>query len=176
MLSWVQAQLAGKSQEEFPTLGDVFATSQQQDVKDGPGDSRWEPITPRTFLFKKFFKLLKPTDRHYQIVEVMQRCGFTLPVLETLPEAILVPLQDAIAQSQTNPPASWPSKLLGLVNRSDINMILKPNKPSGAASLGSAVSNSLVVIFVFSPQGLTNDIESLTQRQLGLPNDMRDYR
>ncbi|TPX17843.1 uncharacterized protein E0L32_002944 [Thyridium curvatum] len=138
VLSWVQAQLAGKNQEEFPTLGDVFATSQQQDVKDGPGDSRWEPITPRTFLFKKFFKLLKPTDRHYQIVEVMHKCGFTLPVLETLPEAILVPLQDAIAQSQTNPPASWPSKLLGLVNRSDINMILKPNKPPGAASLGSA--------------------------------------
>lgn len=62
------------------------------------------------------------------MVEAMQECGMTSHFLETLPEAILVPLQDAISLCQPHPPASWNDELLQLVKRSDISLILAPEK------------------------------------------------
>jgi anaphase-promoting complex subunit 1 len=62
------------------------------------------------------------------IVEAMHGAGMTPRVLETLPEALLAPMQDAIAMCQAKPPSSWSRELLELVNRGDISLILEPGR------------------------------------------------
>ncbi|KAI1385961.1 uncharacterized protein F4822DRAFT_358693 [Hypoxylon trugodes] len=82
-------------------------------------------IVPRTKMFEDLFKELSVRSRTpVQFVEAVYQSGITPIVLETLPEYVLVPLQDAIAQCQSTPPSSWPKGLLDLVNRSDIGSVL----------------------------------------------------
>lgn len=80
-------------------------------------------------MFKRFFSLLVSTTTHAEVVELMSQCGFTVDVLETLPEAVLTPLKDAISMCQSRPPATWSKELLALVHRSDIATVLKRHKP-----------------------------------------------
>lgn len=79
-------------------------------------------------MFKRFFKIIKPKSTAIQMVEAMQECGFNSYVLETLPEAVLTPLQDAISLCQPHPPSDWSTDLLDLVKRGDISLIVKPGK------------------------------------------------
>jgi len=55
----------------------------------------------------------------------MHDCGFTPQILETLPEAVCIPLQDVIFMCQPNPPSSWSKSLLTLVNRADVGGALR---------------------------------------------------
>lgn len=91
-------------------------------------DKRWDAITTRTLMFKRFFKVIKPKSTAVGMVEAMQDCGFNNYVLETLPEAVLAPLQDAISLCQPHPPSQWSNDLLDLVKRSDISLIVKPTR------------------------------------------------
>lgn len=68
----------------------------------------------------------------------MSRCGFTVDILETLPEAILTPLRDAISMCQSRPPTSWSKELLALVHRSDIATMLKRHKPLQVLAINAA--------------------------------------
>ncbi|KAM3565588.1 hypothetical protein MY1884_000121 [Beauveria asiatica] len=63
-----------------------------------------------------------------EMVETMQAQGFTNSILESLPEAILVPLQDAISLCQPHPPTGWPDDLLKLIKRSDMSSLLSSKK------------------------------------------------
>lgn len=104
-------------------------------------DSRWDSILPRTLMFKRFFSLVKPNATAVQMVEVMKDCGLTNHVLETLPEAILIPLQDAIALCQPHPPSSWSDEMLELVKRTDISLILTSSKRPRPAMSNILVSS-----------------------------------
>lgn len=84
---------------------------------------------PRTFMFKRFFSMLNSSITHAEVVELMDQCGFTVEVLETLPEAVLTPLKDAVSMCQARPPTTWSKELLSLVHRSDIATVLKRHKP-----------------------------------------------
>ena len=90
---------------------------------------RWQQITPRTFMFQSLFEKLFAKQGSHGLVEAVHSCGFTSSVLETLPEAVLVPLQDAIVRCQPRPSRSWPKELLELINRSDVSMMLASKKP-----------------------------------------------
>lgn len=92
---------------------------------------------PRTLMFKRFFSSLNSTTTHAEVVELMNQCGFTIDVLETLPEAVLTPLKDAISMCQSRPPTTWSLDLLALVHRSDIGTVLKRHKPSQIATLNT---------------------------------------
>ncbi|EHA50327.1 hypothetical protein MGG_03314 [Pyricularia oryzae 70-15] len=127
ILDWVQEQLGGSSGEPFPTLADVYSTATQSH-KDGLDDRRWSNITPRTLMLRNFFRSLASTRSHAETVETLHRCGITGEVLETLPEAIATPLRDAISMCQSHPPQHWPKELLELVNRTDISLILQPDR------------------------------------------------
>lgn len=105
-------------------------------------DSRWDSILPRTLMFRRFFSLVKPNATAVQMVEAMKNCGLTNHVLGTLPEAVLIPLQDAIALCQPHPPSSWSDEMLELVKRTDISLILTPSKRPRPA-----MSNILVSIY-----------------------------
>lgn len=81
-------------------------------------------------MFIKFFDKTGPGSDAVSMVEAMHAAGITKRVLETLPEAILTPLRDAISRCQPRPPASWSKELLHLVGRGDISLILEPPKKS----------------------------------------------
>ena len=63
-----------------------------------------------------------------QFVEALFAAGANLLVLESLPEAILAPLQEAIVQCQREPPTSWSKELLAIVGREDVNTLLTPGE------------------------------------------------
>lgn len=89
-------------------------------------------------MFKRFFSSLNSTTTHAEVVELMNQCGFTVVVLETLPEAVLTPLKDAISMCQSRPPTTWSLDLLALVHRSDIGTVLKRHKPSQMTTMNTA--------------------------------------
>ncbi|KAI1429055.1 hypothetical protein F5Y12DRAFT_589923 [Xylaria sp. FL1777] len=82
---------------------------------------------PRIKMFDDLFRRL---ESHKQsptyFVEAIHQSKITSLILESLPEAILVPLRDAIAQCQPNPPPGWSTGMLELVDRADVDSILLP--------------------------------------------------
>ncbi len=96
---------------------------------------------PRIIIFEKLFKILNTgTKTPVEFVEAMHKSGITPFILETLPEAVLVPLRDAIVQCQGNPPSIWSRELLGLVNRSDVGAIFSPSNRHNSNSASMLVS------------------------------------
>lgn len=93
---------------------------------------------PRTFMFKRFFSSLTLATTHVEVVELMNRCGFNVDVLEALPEAVLTPLKDAISMCQSRPPTTWSKELLALVHRSDIATMLKRHKTLQVLAINAA--------------------------------------
>lgn len=63
-----------------------------------------------------------------QFVEALAAAGIDLPLLETLPEAVLAPLQEALVQCQNEPPTAWSKDLLAIVGREDVNVLLTPGQ------------------------------------------------
>ncbi|PSR81947.1 hypothetical protein BD289DRAFT_484154 [Coniella lustricola] len=129
VFDWIESQFAGDQSVEFPTLADIYATIAQKPISADDAYRRWSSVMPRTFMFKRLFSYLTPDISHSGMVELMHRCGFTVEILETLPEAVLTPLKDAISMCQSRPPSAWPTELLSLVHRSDIATMLKQHKP-----------------------------------------------
>ncbi|KAI6080659.1 hypothetical protein F4821DRAFT_251015 [Hypoxylon rubiginosum] len=82
-------------------------------------------IVPRIKIFERLFQRLSLRRRTpVDFVEAMYQSGITPILLESLPEYVLVPLQDAIAQCQPSPPSKWSKGLLNLVKRSDVGSVL----------------------------------------------------
>ncbi|OTB03192.1 hypothetical protein M426DRAFT_180859 [Hypoxylon sp. CI-4A] len=82
-------------------------------------------IVTRTKMFEDLFKQLSiRNNTPVDFVEAMYESGITPAILESLPEYVLVPLQDAISQCQPTPPSRWFKGLLDLVNRSDVGSVL----------------------------------------------------
>ncbi|CAM1504062.1 Fc.00g016530.m01.CDS01 [Cosmosporella sp. VM-42] len=136
--NWIQSRLVGGRKQHYLTPADVYYSSSRLSEAEKSRDKRWEPILPRTLMFKQFFRFIRAKSTAVQMVEAMRDAGFTALVLQTLPEAVLVPLQDAISLCQSHPPTTWSRDLLELVNRSDISQILTPAKrprPTGSKIL-----------------------------------------
>ncbi|KAL7619397.1 Anaphase-promoting complex subunit 1 [Parahypoxylon ruwenzoriense] len=94
-------------------------------VTTPPIRSAMASVVPRIGMFENLFQKLtlrskSPTD----FVEAMHQSGIVSVVLGSLPECVLVPLQDAIAQCQPSPPSRWSKGLLNLVDRSDVGSVL----------------------------------------------------
>jgi len=128
VLSWIQAHLTAKPTSEFPTLAKVYATASRDLLAETSRSRLWDALTPRTVMFARLFGLLSSVKNHVEMVVAMHECGFTPQILETLPEAVLTPLQDVIFMCQRHPPPSWSMDLLALVNRTDMAGVLKPGK------------------------------------------------
>lgn len=135
---WIQSQIAGDKSVGFSTLADVYAAVTQRDISDADACRRWSSVMPRTFMFREFFSGLTPSTTHVQVVELMHQCGFTVDVLESLPEAVLTPLKDSISMCQARPPTTWPKELLALVHRSDIATMLKRHRPQQVSTASIA--------------------------------------
>ena len=128
IFDWIQQRLTKDGLGRFPTLSDVCVSPVNSFPTHSPRQDIWASLTPRINMFVQLFDLLGPHCSPFDIVEAMHTCGMSSKILETLPEAILTPLQDAISISQRRPPSQWSDSLLQLINRPDISSILKPGK------------------------------------------------
>lgn len=88
----------------------------------------WASLTPRIASFARFFATIRPSSTPAEVVETLYTSGITSHVLDTLPEAILLPLREAIVDCQAQPPVYWGKDLLNLVDREDVNMFLIPEQ------------------------------------------------
>ncbi|KAK3688993.1 putative APC1 protein [Podospora appendiculata] len=141
VLTWIQEHLSSEHGTDFLLLPQIYATATRDLSKDSPRKQLWEKLTPRTFMFDKLFKLLRLARTHVEIVVAMHECGFTPQILETLPEAVMTPLQDIIFICQSNPPPTWSKALLSLVNRTDVSAVLQPGKVRRALGSDSHAPN-----------------------------------
>ncbi|CRK26531.1 hypothetical protein BN1708_014539 [Verticillium longisporum] len=127
VIEWINTNLTRGDRTDFLTL----AFARQKGVPDSsrqpPTDTRWDLMTPRTHMFQGFFSKLRARNDAVGIVEAMHSSGIDVRVLETLPEAVLTPLRDAIASCQARPPSSWSKDMLKLVSRSDITLMYEPS-------------------------------------------------
>ncbi len=163
IFQWIQSQLTGESQDGYPTLADVYASSLTRMGQKGEcSEGRWELITSRSFMFQRLFQLLETRNSHVSVVEAMNACGFSPPILDTLPVAVLAPLRDAISMCQSRPPPAWPKELLEYIGRDDISMVGQPPRPSWT---GHNVSTALSRLIIFS-NTLQNKTSHVATRDL----------
>ncbi|KAL2753222.1 hypothetical protein ACRALDRAFT_2110276 [Sodiomyces alcalophilus JCM 7366] len=128
VIEWIRSCLTTGDRSPFPTLRSLYYASAPTLGHEHQHDLRWDPITPRTLMFIKFFDKTGPRSDAVSMVEAMHAAGITKRVLETLPEAILTPLRDVISRCQPRPPAYWSKELLHLVDRGDISLIVETRR------------------------------------------------
>lgn len=166
ILEWIQSCFVGLRSQQYLIPADIFYAAAQLPEPDKMLDTRWNAILPRTLMFKRFFRLVKPNTTAVQMVEAMRDCGLTNHVLGTLPEAILIPLQDAIALCQPHPPSSWSDEMLELVKRTDISLILTSSKRPRPAMSNILVSRYRYAIPLCTL--LTRQLDTNTYCKLGI--------
>ena len=110
------------------TLPEMVATRSPASSRNSHNLSQWTRLTPRTLMLERFFSSMQSDWCPAQFVEALFAAGVDLLVLETLPEAVLAPFQEAIVQCQNEPPTSWSKDLLALVGREDVNTLLVPGQ------------------------------------------------
>jgi anaphase-promoting complex subunit 1 len=79
-------------------------------------------VTPRTMALHNFFRDIDPSSSPRKVVELIKSCGISTDMIATLPEAAKAPLMEAITRCQANPPTTWSSSLLKLVQREDLDL------------------------------------------------------
>jgi anaphase-promoting complex subunit 1 len=100
-------------------------------------------VLSQTRLLARLFQALKTRGRSpVDFVEAMYESGITSASLESFPESILVPLQDAISQCRSQPPPTWSRTLLDLVDRGDVGSVLSPHDGSQLYSSSLMVSHN----------------------------------
>jgi anaphase-promoting complex subunit 1 len=110
------------------TLPEMVATRSPASSKNAHNLSQWTRLTPRTLMLERFFSSMQSDWSPAEFVEALFAAGVDLLVLESLPEAILAPFQEALVQCQNEPPTSWSKNLLALVGREDVNTLLVPGQ------------------------------------------------
>ncbi|CZT42602.1 related to bimE protein [Rhynchosporium secalis] len=124
---WIQACLQTRSVRPYITLSELV-TTRLPSATHASNTDQWLHLTPRTMLFERLFSAMRTDWTSQQIVEALSSAGANQLMLETLPEAVLAPLQEAIVKSQAEPPATWNKDLLSLIGRQDVGMLLTPGQ------------------------------------------------
>lgn len=86
-------------------------------------------LTPRTRVITELYTTLTaPGSADVDVVARMVELKMNTASLERLPEGIAVPLREAIARCQEQPPTTWGVQALDLVGRKDLRMLIDPGK------------------------------------------------
>ncbi|KAI2631155.1 hypothetical protein GGS21DRAFT_523531 [Xylaria nigripes] len=118
VLDWIQENF---SQDEKSAIMSVPTTA----------TALMPSYLPRIKMFDDLFQNFQSSRQSPAcFVEAIHKSGFTVIILESLPEAILVPLRDAITQCRPKPLPGWSKGVLELIDRADVDSILLPsNRP-----------------------------------------------
>jgi anaphase-promoting complex subunit 1 len=127
ILEWISTILRSRSFLPFPTLEMLIRKSKASPHSSVNIDEVISGVTPRTIAIHKFFQEIDHLPNSRKTVELIERCGISGGMLATLPEAAKAPLMEAITRCQANPPTTWSSSLLKLVQREDLDLSLMPN-------------------------------------------------
>ena len=126
--AWIQSCLGARSSIPFPTLPELVSSQTGTSAKGLLEQEQWYNLTQKSLVFKQFFGRLNAGWSSARYVEVLSIAGVDSLFLETLPEAILAPLQETLVQCQAEPPSNWSKELLVLVGRDDVNILLNPGQ------------------------------------------------
>ncbi|KAH8687123.1 hypothetical protein BGZ60DRAFT_558446 [Tricladium varicosporioides] len=125
---WIETCLTSQGLAKFMTLPALVATRSSSLGRKTYQADHWTRLTPRTLLFVKLFASMRPNMTAAQFVESLASAGMDSLLLETLPEAVLAPLQEAVVHCQTEPPTNWSKHLLAIIGREDVNLLLSPGQ------------------------------------------------
>ena len=82
-------------------------------------------LTPKTKAITELYAaLITQGKTHDDVVALMVKMNMTAASLEWLPEGIALPLREAIARCQEQPPTTWGPQALDLVGRRDIKLLV----------------------------------------------------
>jgi anaphase-promoting complex subunit 1 len=124
VLEWLSTVVGSQHYAPFPTLAVLIRKSKASPHSSINIDEIIASVTPRTVALHRFFRDLDPTSSPRKVVELMETCGIDAKVMNALPEAAKAPLMEAIIRCQANPPTTWSSSLLRLVQREDLDLTL----------------------------------------------------
>ncbi|KAK3074943.1 Anaphase-promoting complex subunit 1 [Teratosphaeriaceae sp. CCFEE 6253] len=116
---WFEHAMLEASSERFPTLS-IIAGLDATDALSTSFITGAHSLTPRICALSDILVSTSGlTTIPSTTVELMAKHGLAVDVLETLPQAVAAPFQDAIVRCERDPPTSWPGNLLQLVGRED---------------------------------------------------------
>ncbi|KAL2009101.1 hypothetical protein VTN00DRAFT_7295 [Thermoascus crustaceus] len=110
----------------FLTLLDIVSASDRIQSRGRLWHEAFK-LTPRTLALNGFLSEARNLRKAPEKVELLFRWGLTGNVIETLPDGVSAPLYETIACCQVNPPTSWSSALLRLIDRDDLYMSMNVN-------------------------------------------------
>ncbi|SMQ55480.1 unnamed protein product [Zymoseptoria tritici ST99CH_3D7] len=120
VFQWFEHALMHSSSETYPSLLAVAQIGFDPSLANIE-ESVSRSLTPRMAALSD---MLAATNglmtSPVQTVELLPANGITVEMLDTLPEAIAAPFKEAIARCEKQPPTTWSSDLLRLVNREDV--------------------------------------------------------
>ncbi|KAJ8107030.1 hypothetical protein OPT61_g9146 [Boeremia exigua] len=122
ILDWLSTVVGPRRYAPFPTLAMLIRKSKASPHSSINIDEIIADVTPRTMALHAFFRDIDPTSSPRKVVELIQSCGISTDMIATLPEAAKAPLMEAITRCQANPPTTWSSSLLQLVQREDLDL------------------------------------------------------
>ena len=127
VLEWLGTVVGPRRYAPFPTLAMLIRKSKASPHSSINIDEIITDVTPRTMALHAFFRDIDPGSGPTKVVELIQICGISTDMIATLPEAAKAPLMEAIIRCQANPPTTWSSPLLQLVQREDLDLASTTN-------------------------------------------------
>ncbi|KAH7094879.1 negative regulator of mitosis [Paraphoma chrysanthemicola] len=124
VMEWLGTVVGSQHYAPFPTLAMLIRKSKASPHSSINIDEIIASVTPRTVALHRFFRDIDPASSPRKVVELIETCGINGDILATLPEAAKAPLMEAITRCQANPPTTWSSSLLSLVQREDLDLSL----------------------------------------------------
>ncbi|KAF2500672.1 hypothetical protein BU16DRAFT_502657 [Lophium mytilinum] len=107
----------------FPTLSLLIKKPTQPLYGAQDIEHRISDITPRTIALGNYLRSVRDSPRSPAAsIELIAKSGISARMLDTLPEAAKAPLREAIVRCRANPPTTWTSDLLKLVQREDLDI------------------------------------------------------
>ena len=122
ILDWLSTVVGPQRYAPFPTLAMLIRKSKASPHSSINLDEIVSSVTPRTMALHEFFRDVDPESSPRKKVELIQTCGISTDTIATLPEVAKAPLMEAITRCQANPPTTWSSSLLKLVQREDLDL------------------------------------------------------
>lgn len=148
---WLEQCVSPRPCTSFPMLDMVAQCLRNPSATiTNPPDAQLEThltkLTPRTVALSRYFIKLTGTEySETMAAEVMLECGIDARMIETLPEAIAAPCRETIARCQADPPTTWNSALLELINRKDLNLFSEQHR-EGTPDLQPASAFTTTVV------------------------------
>jgi anaphase-promoting complex subunit 1 len=122
VFEWLEQSTKHTSTAPYPTL--VAVAQLNSGLKASRSFAEFAvKMTPRIATLSRILEqtggmAVPPTA----VVETAANNGFTVEILETLPVAVAAPFREAIARCEKEPPTTWPSALLILIGREDLDI------------------------------------------------------